>query len=162
MVDNYMKENPNVTIDLQTYGYDDYFTQMTAKVSGGQAPDVFELDYQNFVSYAKKGALMPLDDILTKDGIDTSIYNDMALKAFSADGVQYGVPDSFSNVVLIYNKDLFDQAGIDYPTDDWKWRMQWLRRRKSVRWVIISLAIIIPFPSTSSIRPLSRTAAAFQ
>lgn len=109
------------TIDLQTYGYDDYFTQMTAKVSGGQAPDVFELDYQNFVSYAKKGALMPLDDILTKDGIDTSIYNDMALKAFSADGVQYGVPDSFSNVVLIYNKDLFDQAGIDYPTDDWKW-----------------------------------------
>ena len=35
MVDNYMKENPNVTIDLQTYGYDDYFTQMTAKVSGG-------------------------------------------------------------------------------------------------------------------------------
>lgn len=126
MVDNYMKENPNVTIDLQTYGYDDYFTQMTAKVSGGQAPDVFELDYQNFVSYAKKGALMPLDDILTKDGIDTSIYNDMALKAFSADGVQYGVPDSFSNVVLIYNK-----------------------------------AIIIPFPSTSSIRPLSRTAAAF-
>ena len=121
MVDNYMKENPNVTIDLQTYGYDDYFTQMTAKVSGGQAPDVFELDYQNFVSSAKKGALMPLDDILTKDGIDTSIYNDMALKAFSADGVQYGVPDSFSNVVLIYNKDLFDQAGIDYPTDDWKW-----------------------------------------
>lgn len=64
---------------------------------------------------------MPLDDILTKDGIDTSIYNDMALKAFSADGVQYGVPDSFSNVVLIYNKDLFDQADIDYPTDDWKW-----------------------------------------
>ena len=119
MVDNYMKENPNVTIDLQTYGYDDYFTQMTAKVSGGQAPDVFELDYQNFVSYAKKGALMPLDDILTKDGIDTSIYNDMALKAFSADGVQYGVPDSFSNVVLIYNKDLFDQAGVTYPTDDW-------------------------------------------
>ena len=118
MVDNYMKENPNVTIDLQTYGYDDYFTQMTAKVSGGQAPDVFELDYQNFVSYAKKGALMPLDDILTKDGIDTSIYNDMALKAFSADGVQYGVPDSFSNVVLIYNKDLFDKAGVEYPSND--------------------------------------------
>ena len=52
MVDNYMKENPNVTIDLQTYGYDDYFTQMPAKVSGGQAPDVFELEYLNFVSFA--------------------------------------------------------------------------------------------------------------
>ena len=159
MVDNYMKENPNVTIDLQTYGYDDYFTQMTAKVSGGQAPDVFELDYQNFVSYAKKGALMPLDDILTKDGIDTSIYNDMALKAFSADGVQYGVPDSFSNVVLIYNKDLFDQAGIDYPTDDWKWEDAMAAAEK-----IRALGDNIfgyYHPSTSSIRPLSRTAAAF-
>ena len=74
MVDNYMKENPNVTIDLQTYGYDRLLYADDGEVSGGQAPDVFELDYQNFVSYAKKGALMPLDDILTKDGIDTSIY----------------------------------------------------------------------------------------
>lgn len=121
MVENYMKANPNVTVDIQTYGYDDYFTQMTAKVSGGQAPDVFELDYQNFVSYAKKGALMPCDDLFKKVGVDTSVYNDMALKAFSADGVQYGVPNSFSNVVLIYNKDLFDKAGISYPSDDWKW-----------------------------------------
>lgn len=121
MVENYMKANPNVTIDMQTYGYDDYFTQMTAKVSGGQAPDVFELDYQNFVSYAKKGALMPCDDMFKKVGVDTSVYNKMALKAFSADGVQYGVPNSFSNVVLIYNKDLFDKASISYPTDDWKW-----------------------------------------
>ena len=45
----------------------------------------------------------------------------MALKAFQADGQQYGVPNSFSNVVLIYNKDLFDQAGVAYPTDDWTW-----------------------------------------
>ena len=34
-------------------------------------------------------------------------------------GKQYGLPESFSNVVLIYNKDLFDQAGVSYPTDDW-------------------------------------------
>lgn len=121
MIDAYTAEHPNVTIKLQSYGYDDYFTQLTAKVSGGQAPDVFELNYENFVSYAKKGALMPLDQIITAEGVDTSVYNEMALKAFSADGKQYGVPNSFSNVVLIYNKDLFDQAGVSYPTDDWKW-----------------------------------------
>ena len=121
MVDNYMKENPHVKVDMQTYGYDDYFTQMTAKVSGGQAPDVFELNYENFVSYAKKGALLPLQELLKKSNIDTSIYNKMALNAFSADNQQYGVPNSFSNVVLIYNKKLFDQAKVAYPTDDWKW-----------------------------------------
>lgn len=121
MIAAYTTANPNVTIKLQSYGYDDYFTQLTAKVAGGQAPDVFELNYENFVSYAKKGALKPLDDIIKSQNIATDSYNEMALKAFQADGQQYGVPNSFSNVVLIYNKDLFDQAGISYPTDDWKW-----------------------------------------
>lgn len=121
MIDAYTAQNPNVTIKLQSYGFDDYFTQLTAKVSGGQAPDVFELNYENFVSYAKKGALLPLDEIITSQGIDTGSYNEMALKAFQADGHQYGVPNSFSNVVLIYNKELFDRAGVAYPTDDWKW-----------------------------------------
>lgn len=121
MIAAYTADHPNVTVKLQSYGYDDYFTQLTAKVAGGQAPDVFELNYENFVSYATKGALMPLDDIIKAQGIATASYNEMALKAFQADGKQYGVPNSFSNVVLIYNKDLFDQAGISYPTDDWKW-----------------------------------------
>ena len=121
MINAYTAEHPNVTVKLQSYGYDDYFTQLTAKVSGGQAPDVFELNYENFVSYATTGALKSLDDTIKSQGIDISSYNDMALKAFQADGKQYGVPNSFSNVVLIYNKDLFDQAGISYPTDDWKW-----------------------------------------
>ena len=121
MIDAYKAKNPNVTIKMQSYGYDDYFTQLTAKVSGGKAADIFELNYENFVSYAKKGALMPLDDIIKAQGIDTSAYNQTALKAFNADGKQYGVPDSFSTVLLIYNKDLFDKAKVAYPTDDWKW-----------------------------------------
>ena len=54
-------------------------------------------------------------------GIDTSGYDETALSAFNVDGKQYGVPGNFSNVVLIYNKDLFDQAQIDYPNDDWTW-----------------------------------------
>ncbi|MCI1965827.1 MAG: sugar ABC transporter substrate-binding protein [Oscillospiraceae bacterium] len=121
MVDAYQKENPNVTIKMQSYGYDDYFTQLTTKVAGGKAADVFELNYENFVSYAKKGALMPLDDVIKSQHIDTSAYNQTALKAFNADGKQYGVPNSFSTVLMIYNKDLFDKANVSYPTDSWTW-----------------------------------------
>ena len=35
--------------------------------------------------------------------------------------MQYGLPATFSDVVLIFNKDLFDAAGLDYPTADWTW-----------------------------------------
>ncbi len=121
MIDEYTKVNPNVTVELQTIAYADYFDQMMAKISANQAPDVFELNYENFVSYAKKGVLLPLDDIISSTGYDVGKYNSMALNAFSADGKQFGVPNSFSNVLLFYNKDLFDRAGVSYPTNEWKW-----------------------------------------
>ena len=117
MISLFEKENPGIKVDLQTIGYDDYFTQLQSKVVGGNAADVFELNYENFVAYASQGALMDISDYLT----DTSGYNQTALKAFNYQGVQYGVPNSFSNCVMFYNKDLFDKAGIDYPTSDWTW-----------------------------------------
>jgi multiple sugar transport system substrate-binding protein len=121
MIDLYTTANPNVSIRLQSYGFEDYFMQLAAKVSTGRAPDVYELNYENFVAYAKNGSLFPLDDLIASGDIDASIYNKMALAAFSANGNQYGLPNCFSNVVLIYNKNLFDRAGISYPTDDWTW-----------------------------------------
>ena len=115
MYDAFHEEYPNITVNIETIGYDDYFTQMQTRVAGGTAPDCYELNIENFAAYANKGVLAELT------GIDTSGYNTTALNAFSVDGKQYGVPGNFSNVVLIYNKDLFDKAGIAYPTDDWTW-----------------------------------------
>jgi len=54
-------------------------------------------------------------------GFDPSIYNQTALDVFKLDGAQYGLVESFSNVVLYYNKDLFDAAGVAYPEASWTW-----------------------------------------
>lgn len=121
MITEYKKAYPNVEVKLQTIGFNDYFTQMMAKISAGQAPDVFELNFENFVTYAKKDVLMPLDDIIKEADYDFSIYNQKALNAFVIDNKQYGLPNSFSNVLLFYNKDLFDKAKISYPTNEWTW-----------------------------------------
>lgn len=115
MYEAFHEEYPNITVNIETIGYDDYFTQMQTRVAGGTAPDCYELNIENFAAYANKGVLAELT------GIDTSGYNATALNAFSVNDKQYGVPGNFSNVVLIYNKDLFDQAGVAYPTDDWTW-----------------------------------------
>lgn len=115
MYEAFHEEYPNITVNIETIGYDDYFTQMQTRVAGGTAPDCYELNIENFAAYANKGVLAELT------GIDISGYNATALNAFSVNGKQYGVPGNFSNVVLIYNKDLFDQAGVAYPTDDWTW-----------------------------------------
>ncbi len=118
MIALFEKENPTIKVELQTIGYTDYFTQLQSKVVGGNAADLFELNYENFVSYASEGVLSPMGDSLG----DVSGFNETALNAFNYNGEQFGIPDSFSNVVLFYNKDLFDRAGIDYPTSSWTWK----------------------------------------
>ncbi len=116
MYEIFHAKNPNITVEIETIGFNDYFTQMQTRVAGGTAPDSFELNIENFAAYASKGVLKEIRDV------DLSGINPTALSAFNMDGKQYGLPGSFSNVVLVYNKDLFDQAGVAYPTTDWTWK----------------------------------------
>jgi multiple sugar transport system substrate-binding protein len=109
------EENPNITVEVETVPYADYFTKLQTAVAGGTVADTFELNYENFVTYAANGSLAELD------GVDGEVYATSLLEAFQHDGTQYGLPASFSDVVLYYNKALFDKAGVDYPTADWTW-----------------------------------------
>lgn len=115
MYEKFHEEYPDITVNIETVAYSDYFTAMQTRVAGGTAPDCYELNIENFASYAAKGVLADIS------GGETSNFNETALSAFNVDGKQYGLPGNFSNVVLIYNKDLFDKAGAEYPTDDWTW-----------------------------------------
>ena len=113
MYEAFHEEYPNITVEIETIAMADYFTQMQTRVVGGTAPDCYELNIENFASYANNGVLAEIT------GVDLSSLDETALSAFNVNGTQYGLPDNFSNVVLIYNKDLFDQANIDYPNADW-------------------------------------------
>lgn len=122
MIAEFEKQNPNIKIKYEMASFDDYFTKLQTRLAGGSAPDTFELNYENFVNYASKGALLDLDSLIDSDSeFDSSQINQQAFKAFQYDGKQYGMVESFSNVVLYYNKELFDAAGVEYPTADWTW-----------------------------------------
>ncbi|MFI6740790.1 ABC transporter substrate-binding protein [Nonomuraea sp. NPDC050451] len=113
------KENPKVDVVVETAPFDEYFTKLQTSIAGGTAPDTFELNYENFVTYASAGSLLDLGGV-AGDG-DTSVYAQESLNAFKRDGKQYALPASFSTVVLFFNKDLFEKAGVALPTADWTW-----------------------------------------
>lgn len=114
--------HPNINIEYETAGWDSYFTKLQTLIASRRAPDTFELNYENFVAYASKGALHDLSGLIDADSdFDESVFNKTALDAFQYDDKQYGLVESFSNVVLFYNKELFDKAGLDYPQPDWTW-----------------------------------------
>ncbi|QYO77636.1 ABC transporter substrate-binding protein [Devosia salina] len=115
-------QHPDINVEYETAAFGDYFTKLQTLVASRSLPDTFELNYENFVTYAERNALLDLNPLIEADeGFDVGIYNPTALSAFALDGKQYGLVESFSNVVLYYNKDLFDAAGVDYPTADWTW-----------------------------------------
>ena len=114
MYDAFHEAYPEITVEIETIAMDDYFTTMQTRIAGGTGPDCYEMNIENFGAYASQGLLADLS------GAQTSGLNETALGAFAYDGVQYGLPENFSTVVLVYNKDLFDQAGVDYPTADWR------------------------------------------
>jgi len=110
-------ENPGITVEVETAPFADYFTLLQAGVASGDAPDVFELNYENFVTYAANGVLLDVTDMMNAE----APFYPRALEAFQYDDQQLALPATFSTVLLFYNADLFDAAGIEYPTEEWTW-----------------------------------------
>ncbi len=115
MIAAFTAANPGIAVKVETAPFDQYFTKLQTLIAGGTPPDVFELNYENFVSYASKGVLLDMTPLASTDTGFAQRFYPRAYEAFSSDGKQFGLPQSFSNVVLFYNKDLFDAAGQSYP-----------------------------------------------
>lgn len=116
MIAVFEQKNPGIKVDLQITGFEDYFTKLATVVGGKNAPDCFEMNMENYLAYMLRGACADLSDLVNKDS-----YSAGTLEAVSSEGKLYAVPMSFSTCVLFYNKTLFDQANVAYPTNDWTW-----------------------------------------
>lgn len=122
MIAIFEEENKDITIKVETAGWNDYFNKLQVNIAGNLAPDVFELNYENFVTYAAKGVLYNMDSLAAGDSsFSKDVYYPRSYDSFNYKNVQYGLPETFSTVVLFYNKDLFNDAGIAYPKEDWTW-----------------------------------------
>lgn len=117
------KQHPNIKISYTTAPYADYFTKLQTEIAGGTAPDAFELDYGNFLGYAQSGALYNMSKLAKGDkSFKPSVYYPRAYQSFAVGKTQYGLPESFSDVLLFYNEDLFKAAGVPLPTAKWTWK----------------------------------------
>jgi multiple sugar transport system substrate-binding protein len=125
MVKAFESANPDIKVKVDIVDYKNYYTKLNTQIASGDAPDVFEVGYENFVSYAAKNTLKDLTPIIAKDTtFKPEIYKGLAYDSFKYSGKQYGVVESFSDVVLFYNKDLFDKKQVEYPKADWTWKQE--------------------------------------
>ena len=122
LVDEFEKENPNIKVQLQVDPWTDYWTKLQVGAQGGTAPDAFWMLGDRFQVYAANDQLLELDDAIQKAGVDYKAYPQPLVDLFTYNGKHYGLPKDFDTIGLWYNKEIFDNAGVAYPTADWTWQ----------------------------------------
>lgn len=122
VADAFMESYPSIDIEIMAEPWNDYFTKVqTLWASGDPAaiPDVLFL--WPTPRYAADGVLENLDPYIEAAGYDLSDYWPALLESAMYDGSVYGFPRDISVEVLYYNKDIFDEVGIEYPDETWTW-----------------------------------------
>jgi multiple sugar transport system substrate-binding protein len=115
IIDQWNAANPDTQVQLNLVP--DYDTKLQTALAGGSPPDIFYIDSFKLPDLVAAGAVAPIGDQLTNPD---DFYPSMR-EAFTLDGTFYCPPKDFSTLALEYNKDLFDAAGVEYPTADWTW-----------------------------------------
>jgi multiple sugar transport system substrate-binding protein len=122
MADGFMAKNPEFKINVQTIPWAEYWTKLQAASMGGDMPDIVVMHPDEVENYAQGGKLMDLSGMFEKSEITSlSKFPQYVVEDFLVDGKYYGVPKDIGTVALVYNKDLFDKAGLAYPDDSWTW-----------------------------------------
>jgi multiple sugar transport system substrate-binding protein len=115
VVDTFNANNADIQVVLNLVP--EYDTRLQTSLAGGSPPDVFYIDSFRLPDFVKAGVLEPAEGRL--DNPD-DFYPSLRA-AFTIDDTFYCPPKDFSTLALQYNKDMFDAAGVDYPTPDWTW-----------------------------------------
>ena len=123
LVDAYMAANPGVTITVQAQPPSDYWPRMSALAAAGDLPDVFYMSSGFIEEWQGNGLLANLQPYV--DQLDLADYYTgtfgPARFPDSETGDMYAFPVNWVGPVLFYNRDAFDIAGLDYPSNDWGW-----------------------------------------
>lgn len=119
VVDDFQKTNSNIKVNVDVSDWDSYWTKLNTLIAGGTPPDVFAMDAPLFLDWQSRGALLNLQPYIDANPGFLDGFYPQTLTAYKAADGYYGLPRDFQTIVLFYNKDMFDAAGVAYPTADW-------------------------------------------
>lgn len=111
-------DHPNVTLDYTYCSGPDYPTKLQVWFSSGKAPDVIRMSRDIFSPFASEDLFADLTPYLEASGSE-GCWEESLLDIFDFDGELLSLPYMYSNYVIAYNKDIFDEANLEYPTADW-------------------------------------------
>ena len=122
MLEEFHAEHPNIRVLYNPDPLTPISSTMLAEMQDGTAPDVFQGCCSFFPAWAQAGFALDLRPYVEADLDEATISDwDPAQygSLFTSEGLQFGLPKYHGALALYYNKDLFDEYGVDYPDDTW-------------------------------------------
>jgi multiple sugar transport system substrate-binding protein len=123
VVEGFKEVQPGATVNIvHVPDQGDHMTRLSTSFAAGSPPDVWLLNYRRYGQFAAEGVIEPIGPLLEKSTtLKEDMYYQEALNAFRYKGTLMCLPQNVSNLVVYYNKDLFNKAGIPLPARDWTW-----------------------------------------
>lgn len=115
----FQEANPDIKVNVSFEAWGDYMTKLPTLLASGAVPDVIHQHMSIVQDYAGKGALLDLTPLMQKDNVSKDMYIPALFDAFSASGKTYALPKDSAAWGMYYNKTMFDEAKVAYPSDDW-------------------------------------------
>ncbi|WP_181705137.1 ABC transporter substrate-binding protein [Chthonobacter rhizosphaerae] len=116
----YREINPGLTVDGEFVGWSDYWTRLATQVAGRNAPDLIQMDYRYIFEYARRGALMPLDEYVG-NALQISDFGQNNIDAGKVDGKLYGINLGVNSSAALYDAAAWEAAGATPPSKAVTW-----------------------------------------
>jgi multiple sugar transport system substrate-binding protein len=120
LVDKWNGENPNIQVKLENLPSTEYQKKLQVMTASNTLPDLFTWQPGWGAEWLHNEKLLPIDDYVNNDpDLNKDDFLEVMMKYLTYEGKLHGLPYDVGADVMFYNKDLFDQAGLPYPTNDW-------------------------------------------
>ena len=119
VVDLYKQKNAEVTIDPETYAWNDYWPKLATQAAGQNLPDVIQMDYRYIFEYARRGQLADLTPFVGKE-LALDDFDPNQLASGKVDEKLYGVSLGANSMTHVYKVKALQDLGITLP-DPTKW-----------------------------------------
>ncbi|MET0823664.1 MAG: ABC transporter substrate-binding protein [Solirubrobacterales bacterium] len=123
MIDDFNKTHPDVVVSKDSGGVnsDRMLQKVTAGLQADNYPDIAYIYGSDLANLAQGEQLVDLTSAIDDGQLDWDRFVDAGTEAVTVDDKPRAVPAFIDNLAVVYNKKIFDDAGVPYPTDDWTW-----------------------------------------
>jgi multiple sugar transport system substrate-binding protein len=121
LLDEWNADNPDIQVDPLFVNNDKALQKLTVALQGEEPPDITYQYGSSLPQLAAAPGLVDLTDWVEQPEVDWEDFIPGARTAATFEGKVLGIPALIDNLALVYNKTLFDDAGLDYPNADWTW-----------------------------------------